>query len=93
MDLFYIQDEKSVSDDATMGYYLKPLTYNSQVVGYLVRDYPNEWTTVDGISKRVLATFSDADLLVTNTNTPDLRQPLRLVQKSVDERALRARKN
>jgi hypothetical protein len=41
----------------------------------------------------VLATFTDADILVGETNTPDLRGSGRLVQKSVDERAIRARNN
>lgn len=75
-----------------MGYFLKPLTYNSQVVGYLTRCYPGKWATIDMVSKEVLGTFDDSSILVRGTNTPDLRESGRLVQKSVDERAIRARK-
>lgn len=87
----HIQDQKSVSDAATMAYYQKPLTYNSQVVGYLVRKYPKDWTTIDVVSKEVLGIFTDSEILFGKTNTPDLRESGRLVQKSVDERAIRAR--
>jgi len=87
----FAKDQKSVPASATMGYYLKPLTYNSQVVGYLVRSFPGKWATIDATSNEVLATFDDSEILVRGTNTPDLRQPGRLIQKSVDERAIRAR--
>jgi hypothetical protein len=75
-----------------MAYFLKPLTYNSQTVGYLTRCYPGKWAAIDVASRTILGTFDDADILVGNTNTPDLRESGRLVQKSVDERAIRARK-
>jgi hypothetical protein len=74
-----------------MAYFLKPLTYNSQIVGYLMRCYPGKWAAIDVATKKILDTFDDADILVGNTNTPDLRESGRLVQKSVDERAIRAR--
>ncbi len=74
-----------------MAYFLKPLTYNSQVVGYLVRNYPCDWTTVDLVTKQILSTYKDSDILFGNTNTPDLRDPGRRVQKAVDDRAIRAR--
>jgi DNA-binding MltR family transcriptional regulator len=74
-----------------MAFYYKPLTYNSQVAGYLIRSYPSDWTVLDAVSKEVLKTFTDDQILVKNTNTPDLRQPGKLVQKSVDLRAIRAR--
>lgn len=83
--------KKSVPDTATMGYYLKPLTYNSQVAGYLIRSYPSDWTVLDAVSKEVLGLFSDQEIRVKNTNTPDLRQSGKLVQSSVDQRAIRAR--
>jgi hypothetical protein len=86
------QDPKSVGESATMAFFLKPLTYNSQVVGYLTRSYPSDWTTIDAISKQVLKTYTDAEILVRETNTPDLRESGKLVQKSVDERAIKARK-
>ena len=76
-----------------MAYFLKPLTYNSQLAGYLARSYPSDWTTIDAISKQVLKTYTDAEILVSKTNTPDLRESGKLVQKSVDERAINARKN
>jgi len=88
----FAKDRKSISEKATMAYFQKPLTYNSAVVGYLLRLYPGKWATVDGISKEVLATFTDDEILVPGTNTPDLRESGRLVQKSVDERAIRARR-
>mmetsp|Transcript_5379 Transcript_5379/g.11782 ORF Transcript_5379/g.11782 Transcript_5379/m.11782 type:complete len:80 (+) Transcript_5379:848-1087(+) len=74
-----------------MAYFLKPLTYNSQVAGFLIRSYPSLWTVLDAQTKQVLGSFTDEEILVTNTNTPDLRESGRLVQKSVDERAIRAR--
>lgn len=74
-----------------MGYFLKPLTYNSQVVGFLTRSYPGKWTTLDAMTKEVLATFNDDTILVRGTNTPDLRESGKLVQKSVDDRAIKAR--
>ncbi|KAL3757503.1 hypothetical protein ACHAWU_000900 [Discostella pseudostelligera] len=86
------KDQKSIPPNATMAYYLKPLTYNSQVAGYLIRAYPSLWTALDSQSKAVLGSFTDAQILVDRTNTPDLRESGRLVQKSVDERAIRARK-
>jgi hypothetical protein len=76
-----------------MAYYLKPLTYNSQVVGYLARKYPSDWAAIDLVSKDALGTYSDDEILFQKTNTPDLRGPGRLVQKCVDERAIRARAN
>lgn len=76
-----------------MAYYLKPLTYNSQVVGYLGRQYPTDWVTVDGLSQQVLASYSDAQILFGQTNTPDLRDPGKRVQQAVDARAIASRKN
>jgi len=74
-----------------MAYFYKPLTYNSQIAGYLIRSYPGSWTVLDAATKAVLATFSDDEILVPKTNTPDLRRSGKLVQRSVDERAIRAR--
>ena len=88
-----VQDAKSVSGEATMAYFLKPLTYNSQVAGYLVRSWPGKWTTIDATTKNVLGTFDDSDILVSGTNTPDLRDAVRQVQKSVDQRAIQARQS
>ena len=85
------QDQKSVPASATMAYYVKPLTYNSQVAGYLIRSYPSEWTVLDATSKSALGSFSDEQILVDKTNTPDLRESGKLVQKAVDERAIKAR--
>ena len=85
------KDANSVPERATMAYFLKPLTYNSQVVGYLTRAFPSPWTTIDVASKKVLWSVDDKEILVKGTNTPDLREPGRLVQKSVDERAIKAR--
>jgi len=87
----FAKDPKSIPSTATMAYFLKPLTYNSQIAGYLIRSYPSSWTVLDAQTKQVLGTFSDQEILVKNTNTPDLRGAGRLVQKSVDERAIRAR--
>ena len=47
---------------------------------------------MDAVSKEVLETFTDAEILVKGTNTPDLRQSGNLVQKSTDKRAISARK-
>ena len=74
-----------------MGYFVKPLTYNSQIAGYLIRAYPSPWTVLDATTKAVLKTFTDGEILVEKTNTPDLRESGRLIQKSVDERAIQAR--
>ena len=74
-----------------MAYYNKPLTYNSQVAGFFIRSYPSLWTVLDAQSKAVLGSFTDSEILVDKTNTPDLRESGRLVQKSVDERAIQAR--
>lgn len=87
----FAKDAKSISEKATMAYFLKPLTYNSQVAGYLIRQYPGKWTTIDATSKEVLGTLNDSEILVRGTNTPDLRPSGRSVQKSVDDRAIRAR--
>jgi hypothetical protein len=83
----------SISGLATMAYYLKPLTYNSQIAGYLIRSYPSLWTVLDssGSAPKVLTTYTDTDILVQGTNTPDLRSSGKLVQKSVDESAIAAR--
>ncbi len=74
-----------------MGFFLKPLTYNSQVAGFLIRSYPSDWTVLDAVSKEVLSTFSDDEIRVKNTNTPDLRASVKLVQTSADQRAIRER--
>ncbi|KAL7428704.1 hypothetical protein ACHAXM_001379 [Skeletonema potamos] len=84
------KDQKSVPESATMAYFFKPLTYNSQVAGFLVRSYPSQWTVLDAQSV-VLGTFNDEEILVPRTNTPDLRASVKLVQKSADEKAIRAR--
>ena len=88
----FAKDTKSVPETATMAYFFKPLTYNSQVVGYLQRCYPNDWVTVDATTKKTLKSFSDSQILVPKTNTPDLREPGRLVQRAVDQRAIEARR-
>ena len=85
------KDNKSVSEQATMAYFLKPLTYNSQVAGYLLRAYPQPWTTLDAATGAILETATDAQILVRNTNTPDLRTAVKAVQQSVDQRAIAAR--
>mmetsp|Transcript_445 Transcript_445/g.802 ORF Transcript_445/g.802 Transcript_445/m.802 type:complete len:82 (+) Transcript_445:514-759(+) len=75
-----------------MAYFLKPLTYNSQIAGYLIRCYPGKWTTIDAVSKHILGSFDDDEILKGNSNTPGLRESGRLVQKSVDTRAIQARR-
>ena len=87
----FAKDPRSIPGGATMAYFLKPLTYNSQIAGYLIRSYPSSWTVLDATTKAVLGTFSDEEILVKNTNTPDLRASGRMVQLSVDERAIAAR--
>jgi Domain of unknown function (DUF1995) len=87
----FAKDPKSVPGEATMAYFLKPLTYNSQIAGYLVRCYPGPWTVLDSTTGVALETYTDGDILVPNTNTPDLRAAVRRVQKAADERAIRAR--
>ncbi|KAL7562519.1 hypothetical protein ACA910_008226 [Epithemia clementina (nom. ined.)] len=87
----FAKDRDSVPGEATMAYYFKPLTYNSQVAGYLIREYPGPWTTIDATSKAVLQKIGDSTILVEGTNTPDLRESGRLVQKSVDTRAIQSR--
>jgi hypothetical protein len=74
-----------------MGYYLKPLTYNSQVAGYLIRNFPGDWAVLDAFTTEVLGTFTDNEIRVPRTNTPDLRASGKLVQLSVDQRAIRSR--
>jgi hypothetical protein len=75
-----------------MAYYLKPLTNNSQVAGFLIRRFPNPWIVIANAattsttkkrqqSPRPLGSFSDEEILVPKTNTPDLRQSVRLVQQ------------
>lgn len=88
----FAKDERSIPAKATMAYFLKPLTYNSQVVGYLTRAYPGKWVTIDALTKQILSSKDDVEILVPKTNTPDLRASGKLVQKSVDERAIKARR-
>jgi hypothetical protein len=88
--LLFDKDLASVPDSATMAYFFKPLTYNSQVAGYLLRSYPNNWITMDATTKKVLQSVGDGQILFAGTNTPDLRAAVRMVQKSVDERAIKA---
>ena len=85
------KDNKSIPGEASMAYFLKPLTYNSNVAGYLIKAFPGKWTTIDATTKKALSTFDDSQILVPGTNTPDLREAVRQVQKSVDERAIQAR--
>ena len=84
------KDARSVPGNATTGYFLKPLTYNSSVAGFLIRQYPSRWTVLDA-SKRELGSFSDEEILVPTTNTPDLRASAGLVAKSFDRRAIKER--
>jgi hypothetical protein len=65
-------------------------TYNSQIAGYLIREYPGLWTTLD-TKGRSLGAMGDDEILVKGTNTPDLRTAVRQVQKAVDQAAIRAR--
>lgn len=74
-----------------MAYYYKPLTYNSDIGGYLIRSYPQLWTIINAKTNEVLGTNTDDSILVPNTNTPDLRVSVKLVQKSVDEQAIKER--
>jgi len=89
----FAKDQKSIPGSATMAYFFKPLTYNSQIAGYLIRSYPSSWTVLDAFSKEVLGTFSDDEILVKKTNTPNLVNAGRLVQKAFDKRAIQARQN
>ena len=86
------KDQESVPGAATMAYFLKPLTYNSMVSGFLVRSYPGAWTVFDAVTKKSLGSFSDAEILFGDSNAPDLRASGRLVQKATDERAIAARR-
>jgi len=87
----FAKDPKSVSEKATFAYHQKPLTYNSQVVGYLMRSYPGDWQVIDVATRKALKSFSDTDILVRKTNTPDLRESGKLIQRAVDERAIQMR--
>lgn len=87
----FAKDPKSVPTSATMAYFLKPLTYNSQVAGYLTRSYPAKWAVIETATKKVLASFSDEEILVKGTNTPDLRNSGRIIQRAADERAIKER--
>jgi len=87
----FAKDPKSLPNSATMAYFLKPLTYNSQVAGYLTRSYPSKWAVVDATTKMVLESFSDEEILVKGTNTPDLRNSGRIIQRAADERAIKER--
>merc|ERR1711862_871595 len=86
----YAKDAKSIPDGTTMAYYLKPLTYNSQIAGYLIRAYPKNWITISDAT--VLSDANDIDILVKGTNTPDLRPSVSLVSKFVSDRAILLRK-
>ncbi|KAL3913543.1 MAG: hypothetical protein SGILL_006443 [Bacillariaceae sp.] len=86
------KDPESVPGTATMAYFLKPLTYNSMVSGFLIRSYPGPWTVLDAVTKKSLGSFTDQEILFQESNTPDLRSSGRLVQKATDERAIAARK-
>lgn len=81
-----VQTPKSIPEGATMAYYLKPLTNNSQVAGFLIRRFPNKWIVLDASMNkkqaRQLGEFTDEEILVPKTNTPDLRQSVRLVQQN-----------
>ena len=48
--------------------------------------------TIDALTKQILSSKDDVEILVPKTNTPDLRASGKLVQKSVDERAIKARR-
>lgn len=87
----FAKDQFSVPGEATMAYFLKPLTYNSQVAGYLIREWPSDWVTIDATTKDILQKVNDASILVPKTNTPDLRESGKLVQKSVGEQAMKSR--
>jgi len=87
----FAKNPDSVSGFATMSFYYKPLTYNSQLAGYVIRSYPSLWTVLDATTQQVLQTYTDEEILFLNSNTPDLRSSTRLVQKSVDARAIAAR--
>lgn len=76
-----------------MAYYLKPITYNSQTAGCLVRSYPGDWTVFDLANKKALGSFKDSDILFGKSNTPDLRESVKMVQLAFDERAIAARGN
>jgi len=77
-----------------MAYFLKPLTYNSQIAGYLIRNYPNDWITVSSLNNKcvILDSSKDGDILVKGTNTPDLRNAVALVSKFVSDYAIALRK-
>jgi len=88
----FAKNDKSVSGEAVMAYFLKPLTYNSQVIAYLLRKWPGNWQTIDANTKKLLLESDDRTILVPGTNTPDLRSSVRAAQKSFDQRAIDSRK-
>ncbi|GMH49985.1 hypothetical protein TrRE_jg2798 [Triparma retinervis] len=78
---------------ATSLYYLKPLTHNSQISGYLLRSYPDPYQVLDP-QGRVLKTYvSEEEVLVRGTNTPDLREAVKICSLEADRRAIEARNN
>ena len=64
------KDQESVPGTATMAYYLKPLTYNSQVAGYLVRTYPQPWTALDAVTNQALGSCK-SNALSKHISTPN----------------------
>jgi hypothetical protein len=83
------KDPRSLPAGALSAYYSKLLTYNSEVIGRLERAFPGDWTvTAEGAGgKGVLGSFTDEEILVPRTNTPDLRGAVALVQKRYSDRA------
>jgi hypothetical protein len=87
-----LKTTKSVPSTATSLYYQKPLTHNSQISGYLLRSYPSPYQVLDP-QGRVLKTYgSEDEVLVRGTNTPDLRDAVKICSAEADRRAIEARR-
>jgi len=76
---------------SVMSYFAKPITFNSELVGTLTRIHPKPWT-VTTTKGKVLKTWTDEEILVPKSNTPDLRGPVKLLCDEYQRAAIAARK-
>ncbi|GMH82206.1 hypothetical protein TrVE_jg10578 [Triparma verrucosa] len=85
----YLKTPSSIKN-AKWIYHRKPLTNGGLVSGHLLNEGEG-FKVVNAEGDRVIKVFKDEDIIVKNSNTPDLREAVKLAQVDMDDRINRGK--
>ncbi|GMH78409.1 hypothetical protein TrST_g10656 [Triparma strigata] len=90
MDVVMMCPAGSSIKNAKWIYHRKPLTNGGLVSGHLLNEGEG-FKVVNAEGDRVIKVFKDEDIIVKNSNTPDLREAVKLAQVDMDDRINRGK--